>query len=124
VIYVDTNALVSLLLPGRRQDHQVVADRILDAGAVIVCESVLVETLWVLGRAYGVRRADAAALVRDMLYTEGLDAWDPDLADGALSLMIRSPKLSIVDCLLAMRARRDHAILTFDIDLARVIERA
>jgi predicted nucleic acid-binding protein len=124
VIYIDTNALVSFLLPGRRQDHRVVADRIRDAGTVIVCESVLAETLWVLGRTYGVGRADASTLVRGMLDTEGIDAWDPGLADDALQLMSRSPSLSIVDCLLMVRARRDHVILTFDRDLARAIERS
>jgi predicted nucleic acid-binding protein len=122
VIYIDTNALLSVLIPGR-SDHRAVVEGVRKFGGVAVCESVLAETVWVLEDAYGIERAAGAALIREVLSTEGIDAWDPDLADGALQLASDSPALGIVDCLLAVRARRGHAVLTFDRGLARAIER-
>ena len=123
VIYIDTNALLSLLVPGRNADHRAVVERVRELGGMVVCEAVLTETMWVLEGAYGVKRAAAAGLVRDALGTEGLDAWGPELADGALELVGGSPKLSIVDSLLAMRAQQSHGVLTFDRGLAGAIAR-
>jgi predicted nucleic-acid-binding protein len=124
VIYVDTNALLSLLLPGRGDDHEIMVEQVRELGGLVVCEAVLVETMWVLEDAYAIERADGANLLRDVLRTEGLVAWDPDLADDALELMGGSPKLSIVDSLLAIRAQRNHGVLTFDRGFARAIERS
>ena len=123
MIFVDTNALLSVLLPGHGDDHRAVVERARDLGGLVVCEAVLAETLRVLENVYGMGRRDAAVVVRDILGTEGIDAWEPFLADEALRLMAASPKLSIVDSILAVRARLGHAVLTFDRGLAREIER-
>jgi predicted nucleic acid-binding protein len=122
VTYIDTNALLGLLVPDRSDDHRAAVERVRELGDIIVCESVLAETVWVLEDAYGLGRADAAGLIRDALDTEGLRAWDRPLADAALQTMGRSPTLGIVDSLLAVRARQGDAVLTFDRGLARQIE--
>lgn len=119
----DTNVVVSLLLPARGEQHREALIYARMHGPLVVGESVLAETCWVLERRYQLRRADVASLLHDALGTEGLMAWNPALAERALALMTRLPHLSIVECLLAVRVVEGSRAFTFDRRLQKSLER-
>lgn len=121
--FVDTNALVSLLLPARgRQHHEAIA-YVAENGPLVVSEAVLVEACWVLERAYRLDRADCSRLLREALDSESLISWDPVLVDRALDMMEGLRALSVVDCLLLARSYDGQTVLTFDRRLQRAMER-
>ena len=121
-IHLDTNALLASVLTERHRDRAKTTDWIQEHGTLTVGESVLAETCWVLERVYMHPRRDVARLLQVALESEELTAWDPQLADWALSLMHSDPKLSIVDCILAARTLSGDLVCTFDRRLSRTIE--
>jgi predicted nucleic acid-binding protein len=120
----DANALVAALVSGQEARHRVVVGAAREQGALVVGEAVMAEVCWVLQRTYGIARCNVATIVRDSLDGIRFIAWDTDLADLALARMEREPRFAFVDCLLIERAIAGEAVLTFDRDLARAIERA
>lgn len=118
----DTNVVVSLLLPFRGEQHREAVAYARAHGPLVVGESVLAESCWVFERRYRLKRADVAALLRGALEAEDLMAWDPALVDRALDLMERLPRLSIVDCILAVRTFDGHRVFTFDRRLEKALE--
>ena len=118
----DANVVVSLLLAVRGEQHREAVGHAREHGPLIVGESVLAESCWVLERRYRLKRADLASLLRGALDAQALTAWDPPLVDRALDLMERLPRLSVVDCLLAVRAFDGHRVFTFDRRLAKALE--
>jgi predicted nucleic-acid-binding protein len=120
----DANTLVAALVSDREEQHRtdVAAARI--HGRLEIGEAVLAEACWVLERTYGMPRRDVAAIVRAALGSRHFVAWDPDLADVALTRMQSSPRFALADCLLLARAAAGASVLTFDRDLARAIERS
>jgi predicted nucleic-acid-binding protein len=120
----DANALVAALVPGRDMQRRVGQDMARTNGPLEIGEAVLAEVCWVLERTYRVQRRMVAVLVRDALGSRDFRAWDPELADRALDRMHDSPRFAFVDCLLLERAIAGEPVLTFDLDLARAIERS
>lgn len=118
----DTNVVVSLLLPLRGEQHREAVAYAQSQGPLVVGESVLAESCWVLERRYGMKRAHVAALLHEALESDDLTAWDSALVDCALNLMERLPRLSVVDCILAARAFDGHSVLTFDRRLEKALD--
>jgi predicted nucleic acid-binding protein len=121
-IFLDTNALLAVILPQRQDERARTADWLLEHGRLTLAECVLVEACWVLQSVYGYPRRDIARALRLALESEDLMAWDPALADRALALMEHDPRLGIVDCILASRTLDGDIVCTFDRRLNRAIE--
>jgi predicted nucleic acid-binding protein len=124
---VDANALTALIDSARTEQYarmrELAAQALANGDRLVVPEAVLVETAWVLRRAYGLTGAATAATLRELLSTPPMTAWDHEVAVSALELMESRPSLSITDCLLAARAARLGAeVVTFDARLALEIE--
>jgi predicted nucleic-acid-binding protein len=129
VRYLDTNAVLALVRDDSPLQTAVVDRGLRDAaekGEVwILAESVVVELHWVLERVYGAPRHLAVQTIRAILECPQIQAWDAGLTSAALDLMEEEPELDMVDCLLAMRARPDGAmLLTFDEALRRAAAKA
>jgi predicted nucleic acid-binding protein len=118
----DTNVVVSLLLPLRGEQHREALACARAHGPLAVGEAILAETCWVLERRYRLKRTDVAALLREAFEAEDLTAWDPVLVERALALMERMPRLSIVDCILAVRVSNGDRVFTFDRRLEKALE--
>jgi len=123
---VDTNMLVDVVRdPGSRDTAwlgSLAGESAHGGEPLIVTESVFVECLWVLRSALGLQPADAARVLRAILESEGVEAWDAPLAASALNLHERDPRLDIVDCLLVARSQLDGAeVVTADRLLKRTI---
>lgn len=124
MILVDTNVLVALMVDGRESQREealaMLAQFEVDGELASVCESLLVETCWVLERSYRLPRPDVAQAVRKLISTSPLRAWDPGLADAALALMGRRPAFSVTDALLLRRAAdTGNPVMSFDAGLVR-----
>jgi predicted nucleic acid-binding protein len=126
VILADTHLVVALVRPrdpDRAREIALVAERSAESGEpLVVAESVLAETVWVLRSSYGMSPADAAAVLRRALSTQALVPWDEELAFTALDLMAADPALDITDCILAaMSTLRGAAVATLDRRLLRAL---
>lgn len=120
--YADTNVLLAFTLQDRPVQRSEVERWSRDNGRLVVSEAVLAEVCWVLVRSYGYPVREVAVRVRALLASSTFDAWDADLAESALSLLIARPTLGLPDCLLAARALRGDAVYTFDRRLATTID--
>ncbi|HWH84325.1 MAG TPA: type II toxin-antitoxin system VapC family toxin [Burkholderiaceae bacterium] len=90
MIGLDTNVLVRLLTADDAVQLRA-ATRLLsahegEAGAFFVNDMVLVEVVWVLGRAYGFGRDDILAAVKSLLHADGFAFEDRERLDRALAL--------------------------------------
>ena len=120
--HLDTNALLAAVVPDRSRERALIVAHAREHGPLIVDESVLVETCWVLESSYKMDRSVVAEILQAVLQTEELIAWDPPVAEQALRLAQQHPRLGIVDCIVAARALDGDVVLTFDRRLARTIE--
>ncbi|MBA4370559.1 MAG: hypothetical protein C0418_03150 [Coriobacteriaceae bacterium] len=126
VILADTHLVVALARPSdpdRARDLALVAEHQAETGQpLVVVESVLVETVWVLRASYGMDRSDIARLLGRVLSTPALIPWDDTVAFAALDLMAEDPALDIADCILAaMSVHRGAGVATLDRRLLLVL---
>lgn len=102
-----------------RRARRLVREVAESGGHLMLAESVVCELMWTLEKMYGLSRQIAAEALLGLLESDAWTAWDPDLAFEALGEVVGDPKLSVVDALLVVRARRlglpvasfDHRIL-------------
>lgn len=120
--FADTNVLLAFIVEDRPAQRAEVASWSLINGPLAVAEAVLAETCWVLIRTYGYPVRDVAGRLRAVLASSTFDAWDADVAESALSILMARPGLGLPDCLLAARALRGDAVYTFDRRLAEAIQ--
>jgi predicted nucleic acid-binding protein len=121
--FADTNALVAFMLNGREVQRASVVEHAEHNGPLVVSESILAETYWVLMRTYAQDPVEVAQALRHLLLSSTFRAWDVDVAHTALALLVRYAHLGLPDCLLAARAALGDAVYTFDRRLAATIER-
>jgi len=122
--HIDSNVLVGLVVPVDYHHAAAVAmiERVYraDQGPVVVGEAVVLETLQVLWRRYGVRLDDAATDLSRALHHEVFEA-DLDVLH-ALHIVAAHPALGFVDAVLLSRAKSSRApVLTFDRALGRAL---
>jgi predicted nucleic-acid-binding protein len=119
----DTNAIVRYLLG----DHPTLSPRAEEFFShvrtgeqkVLILESVIAETIYVLTKAYGVPRDKAASGLMGLLNYRGISNPDRAALMDALALF-NGGKLDIVDCLVIAKSRHGHAEpLTFDRELMK-----
>jgi predicted nucleic acid-binding protein len=85
----------------------------------VMLDAVLCECVYVLLKFYKVERPIIAEKLRVMMNYKGLQAVDKETLFEALNIF-RDTNLSIVDCLLCAKARREGwTLATFDDELAR-----
>lgn len=122
--HADSNVLVGLTVPVDYHHASAVAllKRVIraDEGPVIVSEAIVLETLQVLERRYGVRPGVAAGDLRQLLLHEVFEV-DSDVLSALEYACIR-PALGFVDSLLLARTQSTGVpILTFDNPLQRAV---
>lgn len=108
----DTNAIVRYLLG----DHPTLSPRAEEFFSqvrtgeqkVLIPESVIAETIYVLIKAYGVPMDKAASGLMGLMNYRGVSNPDRATILDALALF-NGGKLDIVDCLVIARARHEHA---------------
>jgi predicted nucleic-acid-binding protein len=117
---VDTNVLVRLFTEDDTRGC-LAAERFIAAGAWVPTLAV-VETAWVLKRAYGLDGGALAELMEMLLHNEHLVLEDHDLVAGAVALFRERPTVGFSDCVMLVSARQaGHLPLgTFDRKLSRV----
>jgi predicted nucleic-acid-binding protein len=120
----NANAMVAALVSGREDQRRATTDMVRERGRLEIGEGVLCEACWVLERTYRIPRSVVAEMARTVLGSPQFVAWDPALAESALSRMESEPRFALVDCLLLERAVAGESVFTFDRNLARAIERA
>jgi predicted nucleic-acid-binding protein len=116
----DTNVIVRILT--RDDDRQVpLADAFIARGAW-VSHLVLVESAWVLNRAYNLGHAEIATAIEMLLNHATISLQDADVVAAALDRYRERPSLGFSDCLVIEIARKaGHLPLgTFDKNLGRV----
>lgn len=116
----DTNVIVRILT--RDDDRQVpIADAFIARGAW-VSHLVLVESAWVLGRAYNLGHDEIATAIEMLLKHETITLEDADVVTAALHRYRERPALGFSDCLVLEIARRaGHLPLgTFDKNLGKL----
>jgi predicted nucleic acid-binding protein len=122
--YIDANIIVRALAEeGERSTQARELLSAADAGKIdlIVTETTLAETVWVLRGTYRFVRRDIAQALRDMVAAPGIRSADEDVLGLALELY-SSTALNFADALLAARAllRGPATVYTFDRDFTRV----
>ena len=124
MIALDTNVLVRYLVDDDAEQAQ--AARTLLEGLTaersgFVCREVIVELVWVLQRTYGLSRDWIAAVLEDLVATEGLDI---EAADDVARAVFRYRRggAGFADLMIAAAAERSGAfpLYTFDRKAAQI----
>lgn len=119
MIAVDTNVLVRLFVADEPQ-QAAKAQKLFDTAAegevgVWVSDTVLVELVWTLGRAYGRDRADIVKALRALASHATVVLESPQAVRAAADAFERGPA-DFADCLLSVKARAAGCdqLATFD----------
>lgn len=121
---VDTNVLVRYLVRDHREQAEAARALLQSATAekpAYACREVVVELVWVLERAYGYSPDRIAAILEELVATEGLVVEAPD--DVAVAAFrYRSGGAGFSDLMVLAAARRAAALplYTFDRKAARL----
>jgi predicted nucleic-acid-binding protein len=116
MLAIDTNIVVRYLTEDDpRQSKR--ARELIDGGAVFVSTTVLLETDWVLGSAYGYAPREITAALTEFAGLPTVSIEDPDLAAYALKCAVGG--MDFADALHLGRAEGCEAFVTFDRDLAK-----
>lgn len=123
---LDTNALLRYLLEDIPEQHELVR-RLLarSRSEFMVADTAFIELAFVLERHYGLRRADIALAIENLLAMERLSC-NRVLLGAALEVFTAHPGLSFEDCYLAAHAELNDAepLWTFDKKLSRQTRQA
>jgi len=114
--------LLAFVLEERSLQRTAVVGHAEHSGPLVVTEAALAEACGVLVRTYARPATEVAQRLSRLLESSTFSAWDEELAQTALALLIRYPHLGLPDCLLAARASLGDAVFTFDRRLAAAIQ--
>ena len=119
VIFPDTNIILRYLLADNEKQYQEIHPffEALKEGrekAVFLSE-VLLEAFYVLTKTYNVPPKEAAEALKDLILYKSVINKNKDLLLEAFNLFIESHGLSLLDCFLCIKAKKQKGkILTFD----------
>lgn len=121
--YADANLIIAFLA-GRQHPFHVAAVAMMermDRGEVrlIVTPIVVAEVIWSAPSALGRPRGEAAALLLDVLESDGFEVLERAVVRRALEFLVAHPRLDLADAYLAARALTigPPTIVSFDVDL-------
>lgn len=117
---LDANVVLRLLLDDVPEEHQLAVTLVTVYGPLAVSDVALIETIFVLGRAYGLTRAEQYEAVMGLLSLPMVEGRS-DLFEMAFADYLVHPKLSFEDCYLVALARTEGRapLWTFDRKLAQ-----
>ncbi|WP_166789779.1 PIN domain-containing protein [Cryobacterium fucosi] len=117
---LDANVLLRLLLDDVPEQHQLAVSLVTDHGPNAVSDVAMIETIFVLGRAYELTRAEQYEAVMGLLRLPMIEGRS-DLFEGAFADYLGHPELSFEDCYLVALAQteRREPLWTFDRKLAQ-----
>lgn len=122
MIAIDTNVLVRALInePSEQEQCQLARDLISQHGEVWVSKIVLVETVWVLARAYKFAKEDIILILEKLIQHPCIHLEDMQGLDITLTLFSTS-NIGFSDCFIPNETQRKNLILhTFDRKLSRL----
>ncbi|SEN29850.1 PIN domain-containing protein [Cryobacterium luteum] len=116
---LDANVVLRLLLNDVPKQHDAAVALLQAGGTFVVSDIALVETVFVLGRAYGLTREQQREAIHGLVILPQIVA-NASLFDRALALYVKHPKLSFEDCYLVTSAdmTANQPLYTFDRKLA------
>ena len=123
MIAIDTNVLMRYLVRDNLQQvaaAQALLESLTPDNPGFICREVLIETVWVLERSYGLPRAQIADVLEELRHTDSLVfEVEDDLASSVLRY--RSGGADFSDLMILAAAQRAGAnpLYTFDRRLAR-----
>lgn len=117
---LDANVVLRLLLDDVPEQHRLAVALVTDLGPVAVSDVALIETIFVLGRAYELTRAEQYDAIMGLLRLPMINGRS-DVFEAAFADYLAHPKLSFEDCFLvaASRAEGREPLWTFDRKLAQ-----
>ncbi|WP_051478384.1 PIN domain-containing protein [Arthrobacter sp. H5] len=117
---LDANILLRLLLRDVPKQHDAAKALLNSGGPFHISDTALIEVIFVLGRAYGLSRAQQWEAIGGLLNQPQIGG-NADLFSAAFDLYVNHPKLSFEDCYLVTDAEAtDTSLLwTFDRNLAQ-----
>jgi predicted nucleic-acid-binding protein len=120
----DTNVLIRYLLRDNQEQFTAAEAYFEEVRSgkkkAVILESVIVESLYVLTKFYGIPREEAAGPLVEIMHYKGVGNADAGVLVDALKLYAASG-LDPVDCLLAARQKLGEGeVFTFDKELKRV----
>lgn len=122
MIAIDTNVLVRVLIddPDAIEQCQLARNLITTQGDVWICRIVLIETVWVLERAYDFTKEQIILVLEKLIQHPHVHLEDAENLNGALTVFSAS-NAGFADCLILNDAQRKHLVLhTFDRKLSRL----
>lgn len=122
MIAIDTNVLVRVLIDEPSETVQITAARALvaDVRNVFVSQVVLVETVWVLERAYHLSKAEVLRVL-DHLVANAAFSLDEESRCGTAVRLFRESNADFADCLILTTCRaRGLELHTFDKRLSKL----
>lgn len=116
---LDANVVLRLLLDDVPEQHRLAVMLLRSPGTLVVSDTALIETIFVLGRAYELSRRQQAEAILGLLRQPGI-AGSVEHFETAFALYLAHPKLSFEDCYLAVAAEQsgNRPLWTFDKKLA------
>jgi predicted nucleic acid-binding protein len=111
---VDTNILVRFLARDDEEQFRL-ARALLERGGILVPTSVILETEWVLRKAYAKTTAQIIAKIESILGLPDVYAQDPDILSRALDLA--KSGIDLADAIHLASTPKDGTFITFDRDL-------
>ena len=119
VTFPDTNVLLRYFLADVEEQYQEIRPffEALKYGhqKAIILSEVLLETFYVLTKTYGIPALEAAEALKDLLLYKGVVNRNKSLLLEAFNLFLESKGLSLLDCFLCIKARKQKGkFLTFD----------
>lgn len=112
---LDANVVLRLLLNDVPEQHELAIALFRMPGTLTVSDTALIETIFVLGRAYELTRTQQAEAILGLIRrTEVAASMEP--FERAFALFLAHPKLSFEDCFLVVAADKsgNPPLWTFD----------
>ncbi len=125
VTFPDTNVILRYLLADNKE-HYEKARLLFEAvregrEKVILLAEVLLETFYVLTKTYSVPPKEAAEVLKKLVLYKGTVNRDKKVLIEAFDLFLESSGLSLLDCFLCVKAKRQKGkLFTFDERLRKI----
>ena len=125
MIGIDTNVLVRYFAqddPAQSKMATLLIESLSVDEPGYVSQVALVELVWVLGRCYGVQRAQMKNIIESMVAARELIVEGPDTVRSALCVFSSSKHVDFADCLIERSGHRAGCVYTatFDVSAAKL----